>query len=174
MAIETESSVNLAAAPLAFRSFDISSPDVCLRESVNSFQLRSIAKQRTIYRYVFSAIPTDNAAQIIYIVNKAPEYNSNVILKRVRTPSQLLCYMQSLACETKVDDTILRQLFMKYLPVRTAACLATSTYRRTLDKFAGTADKLQKLYDRPRAHAVEGPASNLATPHRLEFLNRLM
>ncbi|VUZ43913.1 unnamed protein product, partial [Hymenolepis diminuta] len=111
-------------------------------------------------------VPT---AEVIDIVDKAPEDNSYDTLKKAvisrlsdsqekrvqqlllqvelgdRTPSQLLRHMRSILGETRVDDVILRQLWMRCLPANMATCLATNVNRGNLDELAEAADKIREL-----------------------------
>ncbi|VUZ46105.1 unnamed protein product [Hymenolepis diminuta] len=82
--------------------------------------------------------------------------------------------MRSPVGEAKVDDTILRQSWMKFLPVQMATCLATSTNRASLDELPETADKIQELYAGSRICAVENPAPSPATPQQSDVLTRLL
>lgn len=140
-----------------------------------------------MYQHAFSTLPTDVAAQVIDIVDKVPEDSSYDTLKRTaisrlfdsqekgqqqslleielgdRITSQLLRHIQCLVGKTRVDNTILRQLSMKCLPANMAACLTTSINRSSLGKLAKMTDKIQELYDLPRAHAVETSAPIPAT-----------
>lgn len=63
---------------------------------------------------------------------------------------------------------------MNFPPVNMAACLATSTYRSSLDELAEAADRIQELYDLQRVYAVETPVPSLATPQKPDALIRLM
>ncbi|KAM3184012.1 hypothetical protein ACTXT7_009220 [Hymenolepis weldensis] len=85
MSNESEPVVNAVAAPMTHPVFDPMIP------YENSFQLRGISKQKTMFQRDFSALPTDIAAPVIDIVDKASEVNFYYTLKRtVIFASQIL------------------------------------------------------------------------------------
>ncbi|VUZ56582.1 unnamed protein product, partial [Hymenolepis diminuta] len=91
-----------------------------------------------------------------------------------RTPSQLLRHMRSLLGETRVDDVILRQLWIKRLPANMATCLAINVNRGNLDELAEAADKIQELSDGPCVQAVETPTPNRVITQQSDVLTKLL
>ncbi|VUZ57237.1 unnamed protein product [Hymenolepis diminuta] len=113
-----------------------------------------------MYQHTFSAFPTNVASQIISIVYGAPKDSSYCTLKgfilshlfnspgkclqqllsqveiEYRTPSPLFQRTLSLVGETREDDTILRHLWIKCLPVNVETYLATCGNRSSLDRLA--------------------------------------
>ncbi|VDL61792.1 unnamed protein product [Hymenolepis diminuta] len=82
--------------------------------------------------------------------------------------------MRSLLGETRVDDVILRQLWMKCLPTNMAAYLTTSINRGNLEELAEAADKIQELFERPCVQAVETPTPNRVTTQQSDVLTKLL
>ncbi|VUZ55044.1 unnamed protein product [Hymenolepis diminuta] len=147
------------------------------------FHLRDITKRKTVFQKAYCALSIDVAAQVIDIADKAPEDSSYDVLKRIvisrlfgshekrvqqllsqrelgdRTP-QLLHHMRFLLGETRVDDVIVRQIWIKCLPVNMTICLAASVKTSSFDELADSTDQIQELSDRPCVQAVGIPTSS--------------
>ncbi|VUZ43544.1 unnamed protein product [Hymenolepis diminuta] len=88
MSNELEPAVKAVGAPITCPVFDPRNSYVWFRQLENNFQLRGITKQKIMFPHTFPALPTDVAAEIIDIVDKAPE-NNEVINK----PSPLSIFL---------------------------------------------------------------------------------
>ncbi|CAH8441803.1 unnamed protein product, partial [Dicrocoelium dendriticum] len=129
-------------------SFDVSNPRVWFIQVESIFRFRKITSQSTMFSYVTAHLPTHVASEVIDILDPMPtdspyDILKAAILKRTtssdesrlqqllsgvelgdRTPSQLLRHMRSLVGSATLDDSILRQLWLKCLPANTTAILA--------------------------------------------------
>nr|CDS33301.1 gag pol polyprotein [Hymenolepis microstoma] len=73
--------------------------------------------------------------------------------------SQLLPHMRSLAADYELNDEILKELWMNFLPESMVPFLITSPFRDDLDKLAEVADLIHNHNDRPGVKAVKTSAS---------------
>ena len=121
-----------------------------------------------MFSYVATQLPTDVAAEVIDILDPMPldtpyDKLKQGVLNRTstsdstrlqqllsgvelgdRTPSQLLRHMRSLAGNSKIDDNILRSLWIRCLPTSMTAILAVHEDVVPLDALSLSADKIHE------------------------------
>lgn len=151
MSNETESGVNTGTAPQGthMSCFDnwrtvsnyeaLTSRRRCIKMPFLFFQLMSPHKSSTspTWHQKTSLLTFKNAA--ISRLSHSQEKLED------RTPSQLLRHMRSLAGKTKVDNAILRQLWIKCLSLYKMVCLTTIKNNSNPNELAETANKTQEL-----------------------------
>ena len=137
------------------------------------FRFRKITSQATMFAYVATQLPSDIASEVIDILDPMPteapyDKLKTALLKRTsasevarfqklisgmelgdRTPSQLLRHMKALAGDIKLDEAVLRQLWIKCLPPNTTAILSVQDGDLPLDKLADVADKIHECFFKP-------------------------
>ncbi|VUZ55581.1 unnamed protein product [Hymenolepis diminuta] len=82
MSNESELAVNAVVAPITYPILDPRNPYVWFRQVEKIWRLRVISKQKTMFQHVLSALSIVVAAQVIDIVDKAPEDKFYDTLKR--------------------------------------------------------------------------------------------
>nr|CDS26272.1 gag pol polyprotein [Hymenolepis microstoma]CUU99106.1 gag pol polyprotein [Hymenolepis microstoma] len=94
-----------------------------------------------------AAPPSTDTSRIFDVVDdeKRLQQLLSIVDLGVPTPFQLRHPVQSLASATNLDDSILRHLWIKCLPVNMVACLATRTYSSNLYELAEVADRIQEI-----------------------------
>lgn len=159
---------------------------------------RRITSQLTRFYYLVEALPTPVAEQLVDLIDPVPEVNpydtlKSALLERTtasdelrlqqllsgvelgdRTPSQLLRHMRALVGNLRVDDSILKQLWVKRLSKQANAILSTSDPQSKLEDLARTADKIHECFTPPVVSEVQVPAVSSDTTSRLERLEQHM
>ncbi|CAI2737112.1 unnamed protein product [Dicrocoelium dendriticum] len=176
-------------------AFDVNNARVWFLQLEALFRCRRITSQTSMFSYVAAHLPTHIAADVVDLLDPVPTDSpydklKAAVLKRLtasdesrlhqllsgvelgdRSPSQLLRYMRSLVGSSKVDDSVLRQLWLKCLPSNTTAILAVSADDLSLDKLAETADKVHEcFFQRPICHAVVNPPETSSSSDPIESI----
>ena len=162
-----ENSISLKAP-----TYGTSNPRVWFIQLENYFRCRKITSQLTMFSYVATQLPTDIASEVIDLLDTPPAHEPYTTLKTAvlrrttasdearlkqllsgiemgdRTPSQLLRHMRSLAGHSKLDDSILHQLWSQCLPPTIEAILTAQGANTPLDKLADIADAIYEKYHR--------------------------
>nr|CUU00299.1 hypothetical transcript [Hymenolepis microstoma] len=71
--------------------------------------------------------------------------------------------MRFLASGCKLDDKILKELWMDCLPVNKVPFLINSPYQDDLDKLAEVADRIHNFHERPGINGIKTPAPAIIT-----------
>lgn len=187
----SENAVGLPCPP-----FDIANPRVWFTQMEAVFRCRHITRQDSMFSHVVANLPTHVATEVIDIIDPMPAESPYdklkfAILKRTtvseearlqqllsgvqlgdRTPSQLLRHMRSLVGTANLDDSILRQLWIKCLPANTTAILAASSEKVSLEILADTADKIHEVFlNRSLQHIAENTPSTSTTDPNLSAIS---
>ena len=149
MSYESGPTVNAISFPVMFPTFQAKNPHSLFRQVESIFLVRGISKQNIMFNHVLSALPTKVVSQFTHAIDKPPEDELYTTLKCAvirllsgshekrlqqlfsqtnlgdHILSMLLRHMETLVCDSKVDDTIFQQLLMRCLPSYVAACLAS-------------------------------------------------
>ena len=188
--VESDNSLNVGN--LKIPDFSISNPRVWLLQVEAQFHARRITSQETKYYHVVAAIPTSVAEQLVDVLDPIPKdvpYDTlkAALLERTsaseerrlqqllsdvelgdRTPSQLLRYMRSLIGSMKVDESLLRQLWLKRLPSNMTAILLANDPLPPLDSLAKMADKIHECFSPTVSQVATEPNSSSSRLDRLE------
>ena len=82
-----------------------------------------------------------------------------------RSPSQLLRFMKSLLGNKKLEDTILKQLWLEKLPLGMRRIVAALDENATLEKLASVADKVAETYSNyPLCSTLVQPSTSVVQP----------
>lgn len=174
--------------------YGTSDPRVWFLQIEAFFRFRKITSQSSMFSYVVTQIPTDVAKEIADMIDPMPDdcpYDKlkSAILKRTtkseesmlqqlltdvelgdRSPSQLLRHMKALVGNSNMSDTILRQLWLKCLPLNTTVILSVQDSNTPLDKLADIADKVHECFFKQSVNVVS-PATSDEKPN--EKINEL-
>ncbi|CAH8551251.1 unnamed protein product [Dicrocoelium dendriticum] len=181
---------------LSLPNFDISNPRVWFIQVEATFRCRKITSQSSMFSYVVSRLPVSIASEVIDILDPMPVESpydklKAAILKRTtasdearlqqllsgvelgdRTPSQLLRHMRSLVGSSKLDDSILRQLWTKCLPANITAILSVLSDDITLEKLAEAADKTHECFFKSTLnHLTESTTASSSPSTTLDSIN---
>lgn len=150
----------------------------------NLFVTRRITSQQTKYAYIISSLQPEVAQEIRDLLLKPPAQNPYDTLKAElirrtseseqkrlrqlltteelgdRKPSQLLRRMYQLLGDNKLDNNMLKQLFVQRLPTNVQLVLAPSLEKVDLEGLANIADKILEV----TPPSVPVAAVNLPTP----------
>lgn len=167
--------------------YGLSNPRVWFSQVEAFFRFRRITSQATMYSYVVTQLPTDVACEVVDLLDPMPAVNpydtlKAALLKRTtasdearlqqllsgvelgdRTPSQLLRHMRSLVGNNKLDDSILRQLWVNCLPANTKAILSVQAPDTPLEKLAEVADKVHECFFSSSVHNVSNVPTSSTT-----------
>nr|CDS32523.1 gag pol polyprotein [Hymenolepis microstoma] len=209
MSKETDPGVNALGFASWYSIFDPTNPYIWFLQLESMLKLRVVTKQGTLFQHAIVAPPVNVSSKVTDIISKPPEKNSYNTLKKTvlnclttsqekrfhqlfsqvelgdPTPSQLLQQMRLLASGYELDDEIIKELWMKCLPVNMASILTTSTLQENLDKFAeqqdAITDRLEKLEllvpdfflrDRRRPRSPKRPHSPLKHRNQICYYQR--
>ena len=177
-----DTSINFINCPTP--AFDAANPRVGFTQIEGMSRFRRITRQDTMFSYVQSQLPSFIAKEVIDVLDPMPSslpYDTlkTAVLKRTtasdeaklkqllsgveigdRTPSQLLRHMRSLVGTSKLDDSILQQLWLNHFPPNTKAILATTADQVSLETLADTADKIHECFHNSSVnHVTNEPPS---------------
>lgn len=194
MATEKDNVEHISSVKLP--PFGSTNPRVWLMQVEAHFHARRITSQSARYYYLVEALPTPIAEQLVDLIDPIPEVNPYESLKAAllerttasedlrlqhllsgveigdRTPSQLLRHMRALVGSLKVDDSILRQLWLKRLSKHANAILSTSDPQSKLEDLARMADKIHECFSPPMVSEVAVPAAPSGSNVRLEQIEQ--
>eukprot|EP00794_Sanderia_malayensis_P012952 gene12952-biopygen10328 len=133
------------------------------------FTTRRITTQSTKFSFVISSLPPEIAQEIRDLLLQPPadepyEHLKAGLIKRTsaseqkrlhqlliseelgdRKPSQLLRRMRQLLGDSRLEDKILRQLFLQRLPTNAQLILASSADNVSIEQLASLADKILEV-----------------------------
>eukprot|EP00794_Sanderia_malayensis_P013035 gene13035-biopygen10394 len=133
------------------------------------FTTRRITTQSTKFSFVISSLPPEIAQEIRDLLLQPPadepyEHLKAELIKRTsaseqkrlhqlliseelgdRKPSQLLRRMRQLLADSRLEDKILRQLFLQRLPTNAQLILASSADTVSIEQLASLADKILEV-----------------------------
>lgn len=162
--------------------FSVTNPRIWLMQVELAFDCHNITCQRTKFLNVVAQLPTDIASEVADLINPIPETDPFDVLKLAiikrtavsdeanlrqllagveigdRTPSQLLRHMQGLVNGKALDESVIRQLWLKSLPPTARQILVTQT-ETPLGALAEAADKIHECLSERMVAAVAHPAS---------------
>ena len=169
--------VEVVEVPLAshirLAAFSISNPRLWFAQAEAHFCSHQIQSQKVMYSYIVTTLPMDIAEEVSDLILEAPKENPYDTLKEAlisrtgvsdqrrldelfgnieigdRSPSQFLRHMKKLLGNRQLDDEIIRQLWMKRLPVRIREVLAVFG-PVSLDELALAADKMLEANPNPQ------------------------
>lgn len=173
-----------AIAPLRLPAFWADKPALWFAHAEAQFELHRVSASRTRYSHVLSQLDQRQAAEVEDLLLAPPEDHPYETLKselvrrlsaseeqRVREivseaelgdrrPSQFLRHLKSLAGSSPIQDNLLRQLWLRRLPVQVQGILAVQA-DVPLDKLAELADKIVEVTPTPVpvVHAVAAAAA---------------
>jgi hypothetical protein len=146
--------------------FNVRNPRVWFHQVEAIFAARRITSQTTRFSYVVEHLPSNIAVEVVDILKEVPEttpYDAirTAIIARAcqsdskmlrelfnsielgdRTPSQLLRYMRSLLNGRKLDEDIMKHLWLDKLPTSISQFLSVFLEDDSLDRLAQKADKI--------------------------------
>nr|CDS34342.1 gag pol polyprotein [Hymenolepis microstoma] len=173
-------------------------PSYLVRRDGNDFQTTGFYQTENAVLTGLRYQPTNIKPLVFDLVDETPEdifYNllKRAVLSRLsasqekrlqqllslvdladHTPSQPPHHIRSLASGINLNDTVLRQLWMKCLSANMAACHAIRNYCFNLEELAEVADRIQELYIQPCAHTMETPIPSPAFPQQSDILTILV
>ena len=181
----------IGAVAIKLPPFWRNDPEVWFAQAEAQFAMRSITAEETKYHHVIAALPAEVAQDVRDVLINPPKTEPYTTLKekltarmteseqrRVqmllteeelgdRKPSQLLRRMKQLMGEQKIENGILKQLFLQRLPQNVRLILASTSESLTLTDLAALADRILEAHI-PSVNVVnEAPtvvASNSAAP----------
>jgi hypothetical protein len=161
--------VKVNAISVAFPPFRDSNPRLWFKNLESVFALRNITTEITKFHHLLSTLPPHIQDEVEDVIDRDDDdqpYTSlkDAVLRRTglsdkqritqllsgtelgdQKPSQLLRHMQRLAGNTKLDDNLLRQLFMQRLPKDMQVVLSAIEIS-SVSKQADAADKIWDTY----------------------------
>ena len=167
---KTDSETMLGAVGLKLPQFWKKDPEVWFAQAEAQFETRKITLESTKYSHVIATLPPEVAQDIRDILINPPKTDAYTILKekliartteseqrRVqmllteeelgdRKPSQLLRRMEQLIGYKKIENGILRQLFLQRLPQSVRLILASTSDSLSLTDLAALADKILEAH----------------------------
>ena len=182
----------VAAVSLKLPPFWPHDPTIWFAQVEAQFQTRQIISQLTKFSYVVSSLQPEIAQEVRDLLISPPSVDpydklKTELIKRTseseqkrlhqlliseelgdRKPSQLLRRMKQLLGENKLEERILRQLFLQRLPQNVQLILASSSDAVDLEQLALIADKILEVAvplsaSTASVGAVTAPAT--MTPH---------
>ena len=170
----------VAAVSLKLPPYWPTDPSVWFAQVEAQFITRNITSQSTKFAYVISSLQPEIAQEIRDLLISPPTdepYNKlkSELIKRTsaseqkrlnqvlisvelgdRKPSQLLRKMRQLLGDNRLEDGILRQLFLQRLPTNTQRILASTADNSSLDELAVLADRILEVApSQPSVAAIE-------------------
>lgn len=145
-------------------------PRVWFHQIEAVFVTRHITSQSTKFLYVIQSLPGDVAAEVEDLLENIPSENPYDVLRTAiitrtgqsetkmlrdlfttvelgdRTPSQLLRHMRSLLGGKKLEEGILRQLWLDKLPTNMCHLLTAFAEDSSLERLASMGDKIMESY----------------------------
>ena len=159
----------VAAVSLKLPPFWPHDPTIWFAQVEAQFQTRQITSQLTKFSYVVSSLQPEIAQEVRDLLISPPSVDpydklKTELIKRTseseqkrlhqlliseelgdRKPSQLLRRMKQLLGENKLEERILRQLFLQRLPQNVQLILASSSDAVDLEQLALIADKIVEV-----------------------------
>ncbi|VDP05747.1 unnamed protein product [Schistosoma mattheei] len=158
---------------------------------------RGIRSQATKYAHVVGALPIEVATEVGDLIDNVPETDlydrikAAVIQRRSlsdekrlqqlltscelgdKRPSQLLRHIRQLAGPYKLDETLLKQMWLQRLPHNVRQILSISGTSVTLDDLADMADKMMEIYPDSRGINAVQPSSRDAMNPPLDIQQQM-
>ena len=187
-ATAASSSQIVTAVSLKLPPFWPNDPALWFAQIEAQFVTRGITAQDTKFSYVVSSLQPDIAQEVRDFIITPPAQErydklKSELIKRTsqseqkrlhqlliaeelgdRKPSQLLRRMRQLLGDSKLEDTILKQLWLQRLPSNVKAILASTSDSVTLDQLANLADKILEVTASSSIAQVSTPTLTSPTP----------
>eukprot|EP00794_Sanderia_malayensis_P020953 gene20953-biopygen15459 len=178
----------VSAASIKIPPFWPNDPTVWFAQIEAQFFTRNISTQATKFAYVVGALQPEIAQEIRDILITPPTHNpydrlKEELIKRTsvseekrlhqllqseelgdRKPSQLLRHMHQLLGDNRLDERILKQLFLQRLPSNAQLILASTADDVTLTQLASLADKILAVALPPQPISAIQPPETLQQP----------
>ena len=191
-------SLPVSSITLKLPPFWPNDPLVWFAQVEAQFHTRNITSQPTKFAYIVSSLQPEIAQEIRDIFLQPPvdrPYDTlkSELIKRTsaseqrrlhqlliseelgdRKPTQLLRKMRQLLGEQRLEEGILRQLFLQRLPLNAQLILASTADTLPLDQIAATADKILEVAPpAPNISALQQtpPPASVAPPTELATLH---
>ena len=147
------------------------------------FITQNITSQSTKVTYVISSLQPEIAQEIRDLLMSPPTDEPYKKLKSEQTrlnqvliseelgdqKPQLLCKMRQLLGDNRLEDGILRHLFLQRLPTNTQRLLASSADNSSLDKLAVLADRILEVApSQPSVAAIATTSQSASTVTNIE------
>ncbi|GAA49140.1 transposon Ty3-G gap-Pol polyprotein [Clonorchis sinensis] len=147
-------------------------PCIWFTQAQAQFALRGITQEHTMYYHVLAVLPPELAADLRDVLlnpddTKPYTQLRNAIITRTSlsehkrleqlisgetldgcTPSQFLRRLYGILGDRKIDDALLKQLFLKRLPTHVQSILAPDTDKVQLTQLANIADRILEIQPR--------------------------
>ena len=185
----------VAAVSLKLPPYWPTDPSVWFAQVEAQFITRNITSQSTMFAYVISSLQPEIAQEIRDLLISPPTdepYNKlkSELIRRTsaseqkrlnqlliseelgdRKPSQLLRKMRQLVGDNRLEDGILRQLFLQRLPTNTQRILASTADNISLDELAVLADRILEVApSQPSVAAIATTSQSASTVTEIEAL----
>ncbi|XP_071824414.1 uncharacterized protein [Apostichopus japonicus] len=155
------------------------------------FATKRVTSQDTKYSYIVASLTPDIAQEVRDLLLSPPQADryktlKDTLIKRTavseqqrlqqllnevtlgdRKPSQLLRHMQQLLGGKKLEESILKQLFLQRLPTNVQLVLASSSEDVKVEQIAELADKILEVAT-PTVNAVATTTPEVSNIQRLE------
>ncbi|CAH8539606.1 unnamed protein product [Schistosoma intercalatum] len=178
-----------AISELRLPAFGVNNPRIWFAQVEALFLARGIRSQATKYAHVVGALPIEVATEVGDLIDNVPETDpydkiKAAVIQRTslsdekrlqqlltscelgdKRPSQLLRHMRQLAGPYKLDETLLKQMWLQRLPHNVRQILSISGTSVTLDDLADMADKMMEIYPDSRGiNAVQPSCKDAMNP----------
>lgn len=186
---ESKPETNITENSVSIRmpNFSFSNPRIWFVQLELYFRNQRITSQNSRFEVLSTLLPEKVALEVIDILQDPPTTDAYNILKEAilartaaseeaclqrllsgvelgdRTPSQLLRHMRTLAGSNRVNDSVLRSLWIKCLPSNTRLILSAQEEGTTLDALAKTADKVHECFFSTGVNALSTPSTSQET-----------
>ena len=159
-----------AISELRLPTYGVNNPRIWFAQVEALFLARGIRSQATKYAHIVGALPIDVATEVGDLIDNVPETDPYDKIKAAvihrtsqsdekrlqqlltacelgdKRPSQLLRHMRQLSGPYKLDEALLKQIWLQRLPYNVRQILSISGASVSLDDLADMADKMIEIY----------------------------
>ncbi|CAH8291790.1 unnamed protein product [Schistosoma rodhaini] len=159
-----------AISELRLPTYGVNNPRIWFAQVEALFLARGIRSQATKYAHIVGALPIEVATEVGDLIDNVPETDPYDTIKAAvihrtsqsdekrlqqlltacelgdKRPSQLLRHMRQLAGSYKLDEALLKQMWLQRLPYNVRQILSISGVSVSLDDLADMADKMIEIY----------------------------
>ena len=180
----------LSAVSIKLPPFWPQDPELWFTQVEAQFLTRGVTTEQTKFAYVVASLQPEVAQEIRDILLNPPDSDQYKTIRKElihrtsqsqqrrlhqliiaeelgdRKPSQLLRKMQQLSGDVKMDDKMLRQLFLQRMPTNVQAILASSSDSVKIEELASLADKILEVTPTLShvSHVAASPVYNPPAP----------
>ena len=194
--VEQPAAGNIAAVSIKLPPYWPADPHVWFAQIEAQFATRRITNERTKYQHVVASLQPDIAQEVRDFIIDEPAEKPFATLKAAliartsaseqkrlqqllteeelgdRKPSQLLRRMRQLLGDRKLENSILKQLFLQRLPSNVQLILASSSDSVDTDRLAEIADRIIDVA-LPHTVAAVAPSTKSSIPTSSTEISKL-